>query len=124
MNDCSKTFCFIFVQLAIKVPSTETNLVQPGQFYVRNPILEPRRPPQIKRRPTIGVHQIQQIMVLEKKTGEGSSGQKGLQNFEISGSSGIQNRHQDHSRSQNYSGIQNHNLNYSRGKNGYQNFKR
>ena len=35
--------CFIFVQLTIKVPSTETKLTQPGQFYVRNPISEPRR---------------------------------------------------------------------------------
>ena len=116
--------CFIFVQLTIKVPSTETKLTQPGQFYVRNPILEPRRLPQIKREPTIGVHRIQQIMVLEKKTGEGSSGQKELKDFDSSGSSGIQTRHQDHSISQNYSEIQNQNMNYSRSKNGYQNYKR
>ena len=53
--------CFIFFQLAIKVPDTERKLIQPGQFYVRKPILEPRRLWQMKREPTIGVQQQQQI---------------------------------------------------------------
>ena len=35
--------CFIFLGLAIKVPDTKVKLFQPGQFYVRSPILEPRR---------------------------------------------------------------------------------
>ena len=102
--------------------------VQPGQFYVRNPILEPRRLPQIKREPTIGVHQIQQILVLEKKTGEGSSGQNEIQSSGSSGSSEIQNRNQNYSGNQIYqevySGSQNRHQNYSRCKNGYQNYKR
>ena len=36
--------CFIVMQLAIEVPDTETKPVHPGRFFVRRPILEPRRP--------------------------------------------------------------------------------
>ena len=44
MNECS-----IFLGLASEVPDTKSRLVRPGSFYVRSPVLEPRRPWQSER---------------------------------------------------------------------------
>ena len=70
--------CFILTQLAIEAPDRKLKLVHPGQFYVRSPILEPRRPWQNTREGKVatmcGAHtpHLQQIVVL----GEGCSGRQ------------------------------------------------
>ena len=74
--------CFIFVALTIKVPDSKTRFVQPGQFYVRSPILEPRRPileprkqPQLKREPKASTSaHLETVAVVEWRAGEGSWG--------------------------------------------------
>ena len=50
LNECFSIICM----LAIEVPDTKVRFVRPGQFYVRNPTLEPRR----QREPKIGARPI------------------------------------------------------------------
>ena len=90
---------FIFLGLAIKVPDTKTRLEKPGQFYVRNPILEPRRPilepkkpRQSKIEPKVSTSaHLQTVVVLEGGAGEGSSG---MQNRLVGNRNGSGNQDQ------------------------------
>ena len=108
--------CFIFIQLSIEVPDTRTKLVKSGQFYVRSPSFEPRRPilklgsPIFEpirvglRSPILEprwLHQSkrkqkEEYNVLEERTSEGSLGTKNEQGFQNKAGNQSGSRVQNH----------------------------